>query len=79
MRFVSQEHVDTSAKFIEISMTNIEVDLRHSAGTVYKMPFMLAMIPNKMRPRGTQFYGGAVLVVRTTGVGVVAKEHSKRR
>ena len=23
------------------------------------MPFVLAVIPNKMRPRGTQFYGGA--------------------
>ena len=38
-----------------------------------------AMTPNKMRPRGTRFYGGAVLVVRNTGVGVVAKEHAKGR
>ena len=43
------------------------------------MPFVLAVIPNKMGPRGTQFYGGAVLVVRNTGVGVVAKEHAKGR
>ena len=43
------------------------------------MPFVLAVIPNKMRPRGTQFYGGAVLVVRTTGVGVVSKERDKGR
>ena len=43
------------------------------------MLFVLAVIPNKMRPRGTQFYGGAVLVVRTTGVGVVAEERAKGR
>ena len=43
------------------------------------MPFVLAVTPNKIRPRGTQFYGGAVLVVRTTGVGVGAKERVKGR
>ena len=79
MRFVSQDLLDTSAKCIEISMTNIEVELRHSSGTVHKMPFVLAVIPNKMRPCGTQFYGGAILVVRTTDVGVVAKERAKGR
>ena len=79
MRFVSQELVDTSSKCIEVSMTNIEVKPRHQSGTVHKMPFVLSVIPNKMRPRGTQFYGGSVLVVRTTGVGVVTKERAKGR
>ena len=46
---------------------------------MHKMPFVPALIPNKMRPRGTRFYGGAVLFVRTTGVGVVAKESAKVR
>ena len=46
---------------------------------MHKMPFVLALIPNKMRPRGTRFYGGAVLVIRTTGVVVVAKERAKGR
>ena len=46
---------------------------------MHKVPFVLAVIPNKMQPRGTRFYGGAVLVVRTTGVGVVAKERAKGR
>ena len=43
------------------------------------MPFVPDVIPNKMLPFGTQFYGGAVLVVKTTGVGVVAKECAKGR
>ena len=43
------------------------------------MPFVLDVVPNKMRPCGTLFYGGAVLVVRTTGVGIVAKERAKGR
>ena len=43
------------------------------------MPFVLAVIPKKMRPRGTQFYGGAVLVIRTTDVGAVSKECAKGR
>ena len=43
------------------------------------MPFVLAVVPNKMQPRFTRFYGGAVLVVRTTGVGVVAEESAKVR
>ena len=46
---------------------------------MHKMPFVLAMIPNKMRSHGTRFYGGAVLVVSATGVGDVAKERSKGR
>ena len=32
-----------------------------------------------MRPCGTRFYGGAVLIVSTTSVGVVAKERAKGR
>ena len=43
------------------------------------MTFVLAVVSNKMRPRGTRFYGGAVLVVRTTGVDVVAEERAKGR
>ena len=43
------------------------------------MQFVLAVIPNKMRPRGTRFYGGTILVVRTTGVGVFPKERAKGR
>ena len=46
---------------------------------MHKMPLVLAVIPNKMRPRGTLFYGGAILVVRTNGIGVVAKERAKGR
>ena len=46
---------------------------------MHKIPSVLAMTPNKMRPRGTRFYGGAILVVRNTGVGVVAKERAKGR
>ena len=46
---------------------------------MYKVPFVPAVIPNKMRPRGTRFYGGAVLVVRTTDVGVISKESAKGR
>ena len=44
---------------------------------MHKVPFVPAVIPNKMLPRGTRFYGGSVLVVRTTGVGVVAEERAK--
>ena len=79
MHFIAQKLVDASAKCIEVSMTNIEMELEHLAGTVHEMPFVPAVIPNKMQPRGTRFYGGAVLVVRTTGVGVVAKECAKGR
>ena len=79
MHFVSQELVYTSSKCIEISMTNIEVQLRHYVVTVHIILFVLAVIPNKMQPRGTQFYGGAVLVLRTTNVGVVAKERAEGR
>ena len=60
-------------------MTNIEMELGHLAGTVHEMPFVPAMIPNKMRPRGTRFDRGAVLVVRITGVGVVGEERAEGR
>ena len=43
------------------------------------MPFVPDVIPNKMLPFGTQFYGGAVLIVSNTGVGVVAEERAKGR
>ena len=46
---------------------------------MHKVTFVPARIQYKMRPRDTRFYGGAVLVVRTTGVGVVAKERAKGR
>ena len=79
MHFIAQKLVDASAKCIEVSMTNIEMELGHLAGTVHEMPFVPAVIPNKMRPRGTRFYGGAVLVVRTTGVGMIAEERAEGR
>ena len=43
------------------------------------MPFVLAVVPNKMQPHGTRFYGGADLVARATGIGVVAEERAKGR
>ena len=46
---------------------------------MHKIPFVLALVSNKMRPRGTEFYGGAVLFLSTNGVGVVGKERAKGR
>ena len=46
---------------------------------MHKIPFVLSVIPNKMRPSSTQFYGGSVLVVRANGVGIVSKERVKGR
>ena len=48
MHFISQKLVDTGAESIKVSMTNIEMELRHLAGTVLEMPFVPAMVPNKM-------------------------------
>ena len=43
------------------------------------MLFVLAVIPKIMQPCGIRFYGGAVLVLRITAIGVVAKECAKGR
>ena len=48
MHFVSEELVYMRTKSIEVSMTNIEDELWQLARTMYKMAFMLAVIPNKM-------------------------------
>ena len=48
MHFVSKELVHTRTKGIEVPMTNIEDELCQLARNMYKMAFMLSMIPNIM-------------------------------
>ena len=48
MHLVSKEIVHMRTKGIEVPMTNIEEDLWQLARTMYKMTFMLSVIPNKM-------------------------------
>ena len=47
MHLVSKEIVHMRTKGIEVLITNIEEDLWQLARTMYKMAFMLAVIPKK--------------------------------
>ena len=62
MYFVFEKLIYTSTESIIVSMTYKKMQFRHVSETVNKMPFLPAMIPDKMRLFCTQFDGGAVVV-----------------
>ena len=53
----------TISESIIVSTTYKQMQFRHVSETVNKMPFLPAMIPDKMRLFCTQFDGGAVVVL----------------
>ena len=48
MHFVSKDLVHTRTKGIKVPMINIDDDLWQRARTMYKMAFILVVLPKKM-------------------------------